>query len=219
MQNNNVIKIIGLLIVLAGVILIGSLVYPLFGMRVDKSGHAVEINYSMRDVDNGEARWNSKKIDTYQIEVHAGGITPPPPIYVVQVWQGQVVFAMYEYRGNDGVHAPQQNLMKTDDAKRYSVPGLFKTARDLASVTDPLSALMQGGATFYSPGGNMKMQIRAQFNTEYGYPESTSSSAPCPDCASFSNVTKFVPFSSSAPPPTPTMRPTAIPTATRTPRP
>ena len=136
------------------------------------------------------------------------GITPPPPIYVVQVWQGKVVYAMQEYRYPDGVHPPGQTPCPFDYAQRVTVPNLFTTARDLAASTAPLSALKSGGATFYYLGGAVKMQIKVEFDPEWGYPRILSTSANCPDCSRWSNVQKFVPFDSAAPPPTPTLRPT-----------
>ncbi len=96
-------------------------------------------------------------MDTYQIEVWAGGITPPPPVYVVQVWRGQVVYAMLEYRGGDGVHSAMQTPYPFERAQLFTVPQLFTTARNVATSSDPLSALRSGGATFYYPSGDVKM--------------------------------------------------------------
>ena len=150
-------------------------------------------------------------MDTYQIEVWAGGITPPPPVYVVQVWRGQVVYAMLEYRGGDGVHSAMQTPYPFERAQSFTVPQLFTTARNVATSSDPLSALRSGSATFYYPSGDVKMQIKAEFDPEWGYPRQLSTSANCPDCSWWSNVQQFVPFDSAAPPPTPTLQATPTP--------
>ena len=162
-------------------------------------------------MDNAQARWKSKNVDTYQIEVWAGGITPPPPVYVVQVWRGQVVYAMLEYRGGDGVHSAMQTPYPFERAQLFTVPQLFTTARNVATSSDPLSALRSGSATFYYPSGDVKMQIKAEFDPEWGYPRQLSHSANCPDCSWWSNVQQFVPFDSAAPPPTPTLQATPTP--------
>ena len=169
------------------------------------------INFSARDVDDAQARWKSKNVDTYQIEVWAGGVPPPPPVYVIQVWRGQVVYAMLEYRGGDGVHSPMQTPYPFERAQSFTVPQLFTTARNLAASSDPLSALKSGGATFYYPSSDVKMQIKGEFDPEWGYPRDLSTSANCADCAWWSRVQKFIPFDSAAPPPTPTLRSTPTP--------
>lgn len=218
MQRRIMLFVLGSLIMLSLLIVAGAGGLIAWYRSIPTPAKAVSINYTSGDVDRAESVWKSKKIDTYQIEVNSGGITPPPPIYVIQVWQGQIVYAMIEYRGYDGVHSPQQTPIATDQAQRYSVPGLFTTARGLVAASDPLSALKQGGATFFY-SGDVKAEIRAKFNAEYGYPESISTFAQCPDCAWSSQVVKFVPFGSDAAPPTPTRRPTLTPAPSRTPRP
>jgi hypothetical protein len=211
MQKRTLLAILGLLFLLSVLVAIGASIWISASNWLAPKSSNVSGNFSVRDVDNAQARWNSKNVDTYQIEVWAGGITPPPPIYVVQVWRGQVVYAMMEYRVADGVHAPMQTPYPFERALAFTVPRLFTTARNLIASTDPQSALKSGGATFYYPGGDVKMQIKAEFDPEWGYPHNLSTSANCPDCAWWSRVQKFVPFDSAAPPPTPTVRPTPTP--------
>jgi hypothetical protein len=211
MQKRTILAILGLLFILSLLVAVGASALMAIGNLLAPQPSNVSINYTARDVDNAQARWKSKNVDTYQIEVQMGGITPPPPIYVVQVWQDKIVYAMLEYRGYDGVHSPAQTPCPFDYAQRLTVPHLFTTARDLAASTDPLSALKSGGATFYYPGGDVKMQIKAEFDPEWGYPRQLSTSANCPDCSWWSNVQKFVAFDSAAPPPTPTLRATPTP--------
>jgi hypothetical protein len=211
MQKRTILAILGLLFLLSVLVAIGASIWISISNWLAPQSRNVSGDFSARDVDNAETRWKSKNVDTYQIEVWAGGITPPPPIYVVQVWQGKVVYAMLEYRGGDGVHSPMQTPYPFERAQSFAVPQLFTTARKLADSTDPLSALKSGGATFFYPGGDVKMQIKGEFDPEWGYPRDLSTFANCPDCAWWSRVQKFVPFDSAAPPPTPTLRPTSTP--------
>lgn len=206
MQKRTFLMILGFSIALCLLAIVCVSAFAIFGGSLPGPSKNVNINYTLRDVDDAEARWEGKKVDTYQIEVRSGGVTPPPPIYILQVWRGQIVNAMSEYRNYDGVHYPGQTPIAADRAQRYSVPGLFQTARDLASAQS--SQLTLSGE-----------EIRATFNSEWGYPERMSTFAQCPDCAWSSQVEKFVPFSSAAPPPTPTLRPTSTPTPMSTERP
>jgi hypothetical protein len=155
----------------------------------------VSINYTAADVDQAEARWKSKEVDTYQIEVWYGPVTPPPPVYVVQVWKGKVVFAAADYR-MDGVHDASQKPLATDarEVQAVTVPGLFAQAREL------LKRVQTGPTPVFD------IEITVVFDEEWGFPKGIDWFARCPDCWTLTRVQKFVPFDSASPPPTPTPR-------------
>ncbi len=166
----------------------------------------VSINFSRADVDRAEALWKSKALSSYQIEVWNGGITPPPPVYVVQVWRNQVVYGRSEHRIADSFKREGQAFAVDDPRiQAVTVPGLFLQARKLL--------------TMGSQPAQIETNISAKFDPEWGYPSLMSTSSKCPDCVWSSQVEKFVPLDSTAPPAAPTPRPTATPYRTATPRP
>ncbi len=157
----------------------------------------ISINYTAADVDRAEARWKSKQVNTYQIEVWSGGITPPPPVYVVQVWRGQVVFAAADRRWGGGEPRYETLDPASAKARAVTVPGLFVTARELL-------------ADAQGPADN-DVEIQAEFDEEWGFPKNMGQSAKCPDCIWYSQVKGFVVFDQAEPPPTPTPVPVASP--------
>jgi len=137
------------------------------------------------DIASAEAQWNSKKADTYQIEVWRGGITPPPPVYVVQVWRGTVVYAHVENHPAMPGSTPQPVALDAPEAQAVTVPGLFDTARTRAQP---------------------KVTATITFDPEWGFPNNVTTSSSCIDCVWFCRVQKFQAFDSAAPPPTTTPR-------------
>jgi hypothetical protein len=153
------------------------------------------ITYTVADVDKAEARWNSKKVDTYHIEVWTGGITPPPPVYIVQLWKGKIVFAATDSRMSETTPRLTPLDPNAQAARAVTVPGLFAKAREL----------LTSGSTG-SGGSRVDAEISARFDDEWGYPNEIRLSANCPDCAWLSQVRRFAAFDSTAPPATPTPR-------------
>lgn len=156
---------------------------------------SISVNYTAADVAQAEARWKSKQVRGYQIEVWSGGITPPPPVYVLQVWQDRIVYAALDYR-MDGVHTEKQKSLALDDrdVQAVTVQGLFERARrwltDIQKGTPP----------------PIDTTVNVEFDVEWGFPRRMSWSAKCPDCVTFSSVQKFIPFELPSAPPTPTPR-------------
>jgi len=159
------------------------------GTPLPRVGQA-SVNYTAADVDRAEALWRSKHVDTYQIEVWAGAITPPAPVYVVQVWQNQVVFAAADRRWAGGMPKFQLLDPAAPQVRAVTVPGLFAKARELlADARTPIA---------------VDVKTRAQFDEEWGFPKQLHRSVDCPDCIWSSDVQRFVVFDPAAPPPTPT---------------
>lgn len=98
------------------------------------------------------ARWQANGPENYDIEISVSG--PQAGTYRAEVRLGEATALFH-----DGVKLTRQRVFPT-----WSVPGMFGTIRrDLENV----EAVESGTATESTP----QLELRAQFHSEYGYPE------------------------------------------------
>ena len=69
MQKRTILAILGLLFILSLLVAVGASALMAIGNLLAPLPSNASINYTARDVDNAQARWKSKNLDTYQIEV------------------------------------------------------------------------------------------------------------------------------------------------------